>query len=310
MPDLPAGSAGAVAPAVPGSPGAKPSDQAHADAGAVVNPPDQSPEPDVQATGDAPGTASAVKPEGELDVETWKNGLKPDDRKNVDRIITQLRQKDSQTLTALNERVQRLGWAEELSRMVASPDPGERQQAVALIRATLSTIEQTTPKPEADPLALVDEAATEIEAYSPKAAAVFKALAAETAGLRQQVREVAGTANTLESQRADEWLDQQVKTVEAFTKQHDLPWDESKVLATAEKLNLGDMKAAYFATYGEQILEAGKQSALKSLQVKKAAALPGGGPTTGTAQRPKFKDMHEAFQHAKQEAGVTGSVLE
>lgn len=310
MPDVLAGSVGAAAPATPGSTGAKPTDQAYADAGAVVNPPDQSPAADAQPTGDAPGQASDAKPDSGPSIDEWKKSLKPDDQKQVDRIITQLRQKDSEDRTALETKLQRLGWAEELSRLVSSPEAGDRHRAAALIRATLSAIESTTPKPEADPLAHVDEAAAEIEAYSPAAAALLKAMAAETAGLREKVSRVAGTAETLEAQRADEYLDQQVKTVEAFTKQHDLPWDEAKVLATAEKLNLGDMKAAYFATFGEQILEAGKQSALKSLQVKKQAALPGGGPTTGTAVRPKFKDMMEAFQHAKQEAGVSGSILE
>ena len=272
----------------------------------MVNPPEQSPEVSDETPGGTPGdkVPNTVQ-ESELpDVDTWKKSLRPEDQKQVDRIVTGLRQKDSQELADLRSKTQRLGWAEELNRLVASENPADRTKASALLESTLGMLKQFTPQPEADPMAGVDFES--IEALAPGLGKLVQHQAQTIQALQEKLGTVASTAQSIETRAADEALDREIKGLETWAKETELPYDESEVLATAEKLGITDVKAAYYATYGERLLERGKQSALKSLQTKQRASLPGASPSSAVGQRPKVKNMMEAFELAQRDAGGQG----
>ena len=83
--------------------------------------------------------------------------------------------------------------------------------------------------------------------------------------------------------------------------------DRKRVEDLDEKLGFPDFKSAYFATYGPEIFEAGKQSAYRGLQERRNAALPGGGSPLASST-PTFSNMHDAYEYAKRKLGITGPV--
>src|SRR5207302_10502421 len=117
-----------------------------------------------------------------------------------------------------------------LNRMVASENPQDRQRAVALLKATLSTLEQYTPgaeKPQ-DPLAGVDWA--NLEAIAPGIGNVFRHLTQQNQQFATMLGETRQTAEGTAYKAAEAEFAQEAAAIEKWAKDNGLPFDMDKVV--------------------------------------------------------------------------------
>lgn len=249
--------------------------------------------------------------EGDLDygdIDITK--LSPAEQKTAKQFqaaFTKARQKDADAVRTAQTELQQLGWARDLSRLMASPDPGDRQKGAQILRASLHVLEPSPTETPPDPLASMDWES--VEAVAPGLPKAFQHLRDQVNSMQEQLGGAVQTTTTLAQARADEALGHELATVKTDAEKAGLPFDEARVLKTAIDRGIKDVRDAYHAAYGLELVEAGKQAALKGLATKKAAALPGAGPAAGvTETRPKFKTMHEAYAWAKRERGITGEL--
>jgi len=301
-------SIGAVTQADPNSVGAKPTEAALTEGSRVVHPAQQAPVNGETrgAPGQAPGGDGAQAPAPD-DYKAWKDSLPPEQQKHIDRIVTEVRQKDVARLQELEQHTQRLAWADEVNRMVASENPQDRQRAIVLLQTTLQALEKLNPeaKPQ-DPLAGVDW--QNLEALAPGIQKVFQGLAAQNREMVTALGRTTEVAQGTAYKAAEAELAQEAADVEAWAKQNGLPFDLDKIMETENRLNIADLRAAYYATYGEELIAAGKKTADAQLTKRKDASLPGGTAAAGAPQRPKFKSMHDTWEYLKREKGITGPI--
>ena len=285
--------------------GAGPEGRVLAEAGRVVHP-DSAPKDDT-ASG-APGSA----PRGERaeaaepDDDQWKSALPADDQKRVDRIITKLRQGDTEKLRELEGHVGRLQWAEDLNKLVASENPQDRLRAVALLEATVGTLKKYTPQDTPDPLAQVDWQSA--EAIVPGIGKALQQQRAELQQLRQQLGETRTVSEAAARRTAQREFEAEATQLEAWAKERNLPFDLQRIIETENKLDIADLRAAYYATYGDELITAGTKAAQSGLERKKSASLPGGSSGAGAPVRPKFTSMQQQWEWVKRERGITGPI--
>lgn len=271
----------------------------------VVKTPEETPEPAV--------VEDTPKPkEGELDygdVDITK--LSPAEQKTAKQFqaaYTKARQKDTEAARTAQQELQSLGWARDLSRLMASADPADRARGAQILRASLHVLEPpSTQETPPDPLAQMDWES--VEAVAPGLPKAFQHLVAQVSEMREQLGGAVATTTSLAQARENEALDAELKSVETWAKKEGLPYDEREVVRVANERKIWNVRDAYHATYGAQLIEAGKQAALRSLHTKKASSLPGAGPAAGiTEDRPKVKDFREALQYAKAKHGYVGEL--
>ena len=295
---------GSVPPADPNATGgAKPEGQALTESGRVVHP-ESAP---TGETGGTPGQVPGGKTEeaSEPDFETWKSSLPEGQKRNVDRLITEMRQKDVSRVRELEGHVGRLQWADDINRMVNSENPQERQRALALLKATVDVIEKQTPNGATpDPLSGVDWQSA--EAIVPGLGKAIQHIVAQNADLQRQVGETRTISSAAAERTAQREFEAEVAQVEAFAKEKGLPFDLNRVIEVENKYNLTDFMAAYKIAYGDDLIEAGRKSAQASLTTKKNASLPGGSTGQTATTRPKFTSMQEHWEYLKRERGITG----
>lgn len=301
---VPVDSVGAIHPVTPESVGADQKEPQAVSTGVVVHPLKSAPieTPEVQP-GQAPETPAVEHPAD----DDWKSKLPPDVAKRVDQVITELRQKDTKKTSDLEARLGRVQYAEELSRLASSENPTDRLRAITLLESTADAIKKLTPQTEqTDPLSQVDWESA--EAVAPGIAKAFQSLSQQNQNLAKQLGQVAGMSKSAAEGMAEAKFYKEAAQIESWAKEHGLPFDLDKVAETENKLGIRDLKAAYFATYGDGLVEAGKQAAFKSAETKRAAALPGGTQVGGVPTRPKFKTMQEHLNWVKTQKGITGEV--
>lgn len=282
--------------------GAGPEGRVLAEAGRVGHP-ETAPE---TKTGEAPGAASGAEDRQPAadDYKAWKDSLPAEQQKHIDRIVTDVRAKDVERLRELEGHVGRLGWADELNRLVSSENPTDRQRAAALLEATLTTIKQYTPQAAPDPLQGVDWQA--MDAIVPGASKAFQTLVEQNRTLQAKLGETNTVAENAAYRTAEREFEAEAGELEAWAKERNLPFDLQAVVATENKLGIADLRAAYFATYGDKLIDAGKTAAQTSLDRKRQASLPGGSVGGGAPSRPKFTSMQDQWEWLKRERGITG----
>lgn len=281
--------------------GAGPEGRVLTEAGRVAHP-----ETAPETTGDAPSEASGAdggQPSAD-DYKAWKDGLPPDQQKHIDRIVNDVRQKDVERLRELEGTVGRLGWAEELNRLVSSENPSDRQRATALLEATLATIKQYTPQAASDPLEGVDWQA--LDAIAPGASKAFQTLVQQNQTLQQRLGETHTVAESAAHRTAEREFRAEADELQAWAKSNNLPFDLDKIIETENRLNIADLRSAYYATYGNELVESGRKAAHASLTRKKDASLPGGSVGGTAPSRPKFTSMQDQWEWLKRERGITG----
>ena len=286
--------------------GAKPEGQALTEAGRVVHP--ESAPKDGETSG-APGQAPGGETTGasEPDFETWKSSLPDAQKRNIDRLITEMRQKDVSRVRELEGHVGRLQWADDINRMVNSDNPQERQRALALLKATVDVIEKQTPNGTTpDPLAGVDWQSA--EALVPGLGKAIQSIAQRNADLEKQIGETRTISNAAAERTAQREFEAEVAQVEAWAKEKNLPFDLQRVIAAEDKYGLTDFMAAYKIAYGDELIDVGRKSAQASLATKKNASLPGGSTGATAPTRPKFTSMQEQWEWVKRERGITGPI--
>jgi hypothetical protein len=294
---------GAVTQADPNSVGAKPTEAALTEASRVVHP-ESAPKGE---TGGAPGSAPGPDGDGAA-AGDWKSTLPPDVAKRVDQVITELRQKDGDHVRELEAKTQRLAWADDLNRMVASENPVDRQRAVALLQATISTLEKYTPAGEKAPDPMAGVNWENLEAIAPGISKVFQHLNTQNAQFAEMLGKTHEVAEGTAYKAAEADFARELSDLEGWAKSKNLPFDAQKVIDTENRLGIADLKSAYFATYGQDLIGAGQKAADESLSRRKAASLPGGTAGGGAPSRPKFTSMHEQWEWLKREKGITGPI--
>ena len=284
--------------------GAGPEGQVLAEAGRVVHPASA---PADGTTGDAPGSASGAKGGApEVDDDSWKSALPDADRRRIDRMITASGQKNAERLRELETHVGRLSWADDLNRLVSSENPQDRQRAVALLKATLSTVEQYTPQAAQDPLAGVDLQA--LEAIAPGAGKALQSIITRNAQLEERIGQTHSVAERAAERTAQRELEAEATQLESWAKANNLPFDLDKIVATEDRLGIADLRAAYYATYGDALIESGRKASNAALERRKAASLPGGSSNATAPSRPKFTSMQDQWEWLKRERGLTGPI--
>ena len=306
---VPLGAAGAE-PAI----GLDPNGQGGAvDPNAILTPPTSESAATTPATPSSAGGAhGSSAPESSVPNEVeedWKAKLPANVRADVDRVITSLRQKDAEKIRGMEMQLAQGQWAVELNRLLGSPDPSEKAQGRELLLNTLRLVEGQTapPPPEPDLFAQVDWTAA--ESYIPGISALMQSLKTQNDALRAQLGETSSLAEGTARAAAKQRFDQELAAIQKWATDHGLPFDAQVVVNEENQHKFADLKKAYFAAYGEQLVEAGKQAAFRSLKTKQQAALPGASPAAVVATAPpKVGSMAEALAYARQQHGYTGPI--
>jgi len=252
-------------------------------------------------------TDAAVQPQEEAQAEeTQANAPESDDtgysalnevaRKEVDAVITRMRQKDAHE-REVNEA--RYNWARQIQELSKSDDPKQKSLAAQQLRHVANLIhseEQVQQETPVDPFQAVDWESVDIVA--PGLGQLFQAMRNQITQMQQTVEPLASYTRQSQEQIARAQIEKELADTKAWAESNGLPFDYKRVLEADLKHNLRDVKSAYHVAYRDEILESAKASERKRLETRKASTLPvpGGGSTPNTSAPPKTNDIHEIFR--------------